>query len=86
MKRLLSCIVGPLAAMMLTVPGVTAGAASYIGPGDLVSSPDGALLYVLGQDAGQILVVDAASAQVVRKFECACPAAWRSVPTAKSCT
>ena len=38
---------------------------------------------MLGQDAGQILVVDAASAQLVRKFDCALPGGLAISPDGK---
>ncbi len=55
------------AALLAAEPG------KYVGPMDVVASPDGKSLFVLAADAGQILVVDVAGGKVAKTI--ACPAA-----------
>ena len=56
------------------VPAVllAAEAGKYVGPTDVVASPDGKSLFVVAADAGQILVVDVAGGNVAKTI--ACPA------------
>jgi YVTN family beta-propeller protein len=49
------------------VPGL---AESYLGPIDVLASPDGKLLYVVEADAGQLAVVDVASEKVTKTIPC----------------
>ena len=51
---------------------LAAEAGTYVGPTDVVASPDGKSLFVVAADAGQILVVDVAGGNVTKTI--ACPA------------
>ncbi len=73
-----SCLhYGKFLATILVACAILAGlsaaaAAEYLGPTDVVASPDGKLLYVVNSDARQIAVFDPATGQVARSI--ACPA------------
>ncbi len=71
-----------LGALML-LTGAAHAATNYLGPTDVLASPDGAALFVLAKDAGSILVVDPAKGAVVRKMDCAAPNAIALSPDGK---
>ena len=70
MVRQAACVLGVCA---LLAGVVRAEAGTYLGPIDVVASPDQKLLYVVNLDGQRIDVVDAATNQVARSI--ACPAA-----------
>jgi YVTN family beta-propeller protein len=60
-----------VAALFLGLVGATsAAAAEYIGPVDVVASPDQNSLYVVAADAGKIMVVEVGSGKVARTIDC----------------
>jgi len=66
---------------------LAAEAGKYIGPVDVVASPDGKSLFVVAADAGQILVVDVAAGNVTKTIACpAAPTGLPCRPTVPSCT
>jgi YVTN family beta-propeller protein len=60
-----------LALLMLGVAAAEPG--KWLGPNDVIASKDGTSLFVVCIDAQQILVVDPATAEVVRKIDCPAP-------------
>ena len=67
MVRQSACFLGVCA---LLVGVVRAEAGTYLGPIDVVASPDQKLLYVVNLDGQRIDVVDAATNQVARSIPC----------------
>ncbi len=55
-----------LAVCLATTPTAAAEPGKYLGPLDLVASPDGKSLFVLNVDAAQVAVVEVASGKVAR--------------------
>lgn len=49
---------------------LAAEAGKYVGPIDVVASPDGKSLFVVAADAGQVLVVDVAGGNVTKTIAC----------------
>lgn len=72
MKNRIATIVFLAVTGGLLASGVSAEAAGYLGPGEVVAANDGKSLLVLNLDAGQIAVVDRAAGKVTRTI--ACPA------------
>ena len=73
MKRMTRLFAGLAVAIFFVAVSGAAGAesANYLGPSDLVPSPDGAQLFVVCSDGKQVLAVDVAKGAVVRKIELA---------------
>jgi YVTN family beta-propeller protein len=75
MSRNLCTYRRPLVALVMVAAlavCMSAAAAEYLGPTEVVAAKDGNTLYVLNQDAGQIAVVDVPGSKVARTI--ACPA------------
>ena len=49
---------------------LAAEAGKYVGPTDVVASPDGKRLFVVAADAGQVMVVDVAGGNVTKTIAC----------------
>ncbi|MFV1965857.1 MAG: hypothetical protein ACC628_10570 [Pirellulaceae bacterium] len=66
-------LVGVITVCSLMIGVASAEKAPWLGPNDVIASKDGTSLFVLCIDAEQILVVDPAVGQVVRKIDCPAP-------------
>ena len=67
--RMLSAILASLACTAWAAAALAA-AGQYVGPVDVVASPDQKSLYVVAADAGQIIVVDVASGKTTKTIAC----------------